>query len=255
MERKRKAVSKLAEPAVTLPAKTAAKRSIFDDEEALADLVKRVYTLERRLQESCLAGKPGTYLPSSGSDADPLNLEAPRQQSTWLKVARFLAQERIGPVDYIARQFEQWWGQVLKHPFYPNQLLDAKAWERYSKSKQSKQHNLKIDLFLNRNYYKSDVTTPRYSMLEDTMDAYIEPLFQHSKFSHLFIYCVAVRLAENGPTVRKRVMYFVDKYEKVAAVTYARFSRDYDAVWSAVLPPGFSVKAKQIYRTVLAELF
>ena len=133
------------EPDMAVPvleARTSVRESMFTSERELSDVVARVYTLERRMQESVLTGRPSKYVPSRSLAGRVENLEAAPRKSMWVKIAQFLAQKRIWPIDYIARQFDQ--ACSLGRPLFPNQLIGDMAWQRYTNSKAEKQKELEV---------------------------------------------------------------------------------------------------------------
>jgi hypothetical protein len=237
------------------PAKTSTRRGPFDDERALADLVQRIYTLERRIRESSWGGKVSTYTPPVG-DGEVLNLEVPPRQPIWLKIARFLTEKRIGPIDYIARQFDQY--QWITKPLFPSQLLGAEAWKRYIDSKESKPDRLRISLMGQISRSKTAAVTYMHFRQKpgenNRPDAWIHALCDNTLWP-LFVYCNAIGLAETEPTIRERAMSFVPEVEMTAAIEYVRFQNDYDVAWGKLIPSGFRSRAQQIYREVLAALY
>ena len=246
-------------PGSTATSRQSAHRTVFDDEQALADWVRRIYTLERRLQEATITGQASTYLPSPGLDGRAATLEAAPRPSSWAKIARFLIAERIAPVDYIARQFD--YCKPLAEPLYPNKLLGDEARKRYADSRATKQAALGITL---RSYRLSlfscgdssaYVCWPATRENRDGMvEGWLSVLYCDNALSPLFVYSVAMNIAEKHPAYAVDAKMLLRRHELGAAVEYVRFRRDYDAVWRELIPREFRGKAKQIYRDLLASL-
>ncbi len=236
------------------------RRSVFDDERALAEWVSRIYTLERRLQESAITGQPSTYLPAPSLDGRAATLEAAPRSSTWTKIARFLAREQIGPIDYIARQFDQY--RSVAEPLYPNKLLGDEARKRYADSKATKRSELAITL---RSYGSSlsnlggmseYVLWPTARENRDkTVEGWLSVLYCETGLSPLFVYGVAASVTHNHPAYGEDAEKLSRRFELPAAVEYIRFRRDYDVAWGELIPRGFRPQAEEIYRELLTNLF
>ncbi|MEI8371662.1 MAG: hypothetical protein WCJ35_02390 [Planctomycetota bacterium] len=237
-----------------------APESVFDDEQQLGDLVKRVYTLERRMQASGLTELPCDYTAAPSLDGHAKNLEVAPRQSAWLKIARFLAEEKIGPIDYIARQFDQC--RSLAKPLYHNELLGVAAWQRYTESKSTKQEDLRLQLRSSRASLASTGGVSAYVVWPTTregrdliVESYLSVLYCDNMLPPLFTYCAAIGLAHRYPAYGEDALQLAHRLEVQAAVEYIRFRVDYDAVWHDLIPRGFRGQAEGIYRRLLSELF
>ena len=234
--------------------------NVFDDLSRLGDLVECIYTLERRMQESGLTERPSAYTAISSLDRHAANLEVAPRQPVWMKIARFLAGERIGPLDYIARQFDQC--RSLAKPLYPNELLGAAAWKRYIESKATKQEDLKLQLRSYRSSLASNDGLSAYVVWstsranrDTTVESYLSALYCEQALSPLFVYCVAVDVVHNHQAYEEDAAKLVHRFEVQAAVEYVRFRSEYDSAWGELIPLGFRGKAEEIYRNLLGKLF
>jgi hypothetical protein len=237
----------------------------FGDEQQLADLAQRVYTLERRLCEGNLAGQPSNYSPHPKWAGRPATLESRPQFSTWRKIAKFLIERRLGPIDYIARNFDQ--HTLLDKPLYPNELLGTSAWERYEKSKETKRHDLTIALESQLSTFRRKAVV-EFTFRQDEMAGKLltdaEKAVHAGKnrvqarlyalscddLSPLFVHGVFVML-EASPEDCHLAAQAADDMEKRAALQYIRFRADYDATWEYLIPDGFGRRAEGIYRWLL----
>jgi hypothetical protein len=241
-------------------ANRATRQSIFADVEALADLVKRVYTLEQRMRESVLTECLSTYTPSPRLDGRAATLETAARKSPWSKIATFLAEQHIGPVDYLVRQFDQSFS--LLRPLWANEMLGDTAWQRYSESKAAKPKALAITLHSCRSQLIASARTSNYMVWSpkrvdrnSAVEACLSGLCCQSSFSPLFVYCAAVELERNYPAYSADAAQLSCRYERRAAVEYVRFRPDYDAAWRELIPGGFRARAEGIYREILTRLF
>ena len=236
------------------------RQSVFDDERALAEWVSRIYTLERRRQESAFTGQPNVYVPSQSLDGRAATLEAAARPSTWTKMARFLISEQISPIDYIARQFDQY--KSLAEPLYATKLLGDEARKRYADSNAAKRAELEIKL----RAYKSSLSTrggssgyivwPKARENRDEMvEGWLSVLFCDTALSPLFVYSVAASVMHNYPAYADDAEKLLSDSELPAAVEYIRFRCDYDAVWGQLIPREFRSTAKTIYRELLKNMF
>ena len=253
-------LSKSVTPQPTSTAKSAGRPRIFDDLVTLADTVKRVFTLERRMQESRLTGRPSAYVPAPGLDGRGATLEAASRKSFWLKIAVFLADKKIGPIDYLARQFDQ--SSALIRPLFANELLGPNAWKRYTDSKATKQQDLAIRLRSYRSSLESQAGASAYIVWpqgigrgDETVERYLSALYCDDTQFPLFAYCVAVQLGQHFPAYANDATTLARRFEVQAAVEYVRFRPDYDIVWQGLIPCGFRRRAEEIYRDLLARLF
>jgi hypothetical protein len=178
----------------------------------------------------------------------------------WVKIAQFLAQARIGPIDYLARQFDQ--ACSLGRPLFPNQLIGDKASQRYADSKAGKQKELEVKL----RSYRSSLLCPGGASAfmvwpgakanrNETVEGWLSVLYCAAGLSPLFVYSVAASVTHNYPAYADDAMKLLRDSELKAAVEYIRFRRDYDAVWGELIPQEFRSKAKTIYRELLKTLF
>jgi hypothetical protein len=211
------------------------------------------------LQESGLTERPSDYVAARSLDGQATNLEAAPRQHVWMKIARFLAAERIGPIDYVARQFDQC--RSLAKPLYANELLGATAWQRYTESKAGKQEDLRLQLRSWRASLASKGGPSTYIVWPETrekrnpaVESYLSALYCDSRLPSLFVYCAALNLARDYPAYAEDAAQLACQREVPAAVEYVRFRVDYDAVWHELLPSGFRRKAETVYKNLLGAL-
>jgi hypothetical protein len=86
------------------------------------------------------------------------------------------------------------------------------------------------------------------------VEGWLSVLYCDNALSPLFVYSVAMNIAEKHPAYAVDAKMLLRRHELGAAVEYVRFRRDYDAVWRELIPREFRGKAKQIYRDLLASL-
>ena len=237
----------------------------FRDEQQLADLAERVYVLERRLCEGNLAGQPSNYSPHPKWAGRPATLESGPQFSTWRKIARVLVERGPGPIDYIARNFDQ--RTSLDKPLYPNELLGASALERYEKSKKTKRRDLTIVLDSQLSTFRRKAVVEfafrQDEMARELLTAADEAMHTRKNLvearlyalscddiSPLFVYGVFVMLSASLEDCRLAAQAASDM-EMQAALQYIRFRTDYEATWEYLIPPGFGRRAEGIYRWLL----
>jgi len=251
----------------TSPRKAAGATSgVFGDEQQLADRVMRIYTIERRLLEGNYTGTGSQYTPHPRWGGREGTLESAPRFSTWLKIARFLITRNLGPIDYLARQFDQY--TSLSKPLNPNELLGDVAWERYATSKKTKHQDLAIEKnsALAKFRCKAEV---EFSFLQEEMtakgltndeaesqtkDNILESRLYAlycGELPPLFVYGIACKLVEDAPDDYRFSAAFMDNVEVQAALQYIRFREDYDDVWGNLIPPGFGKKAEELYKQLL----
>ena len=241
------------------PAGRPSRRSVFDDQRALAGWVSRIYTLERRLHESAITGQPSSYVPSPSLDGRMATLEAAPRSLTWTKIAHVLTREQIGPIDYLARQFDQY--QSLAEPLYPNKLLGDEAWKRYADSRATKRSELETRLRSSRSALSNQggssayVLWPPRESRDTTVEGWLSVLYCDAGLSPLFVYSVAASVTHNYPAYRDDAEKLLRGSELAAAVEYIRFRRDHDVAWEELIPRGFRTRAEGIYRELLTGLF
>ena len=232
---------------------------LFEDVNRLAQLVKRIYVLERRLHESVLTRKPSRYLPRDERHPGAISPELTRpRHSVWENVAQFLAEQQIGPIDYIARQFDQY--ASLSKPLFPTCLLGEAAWQRYTDSKTTKRQDLAHRLrgYMSRWGSSSSCSfgidwqerPGRNAAVEDRLSV----LYCDESLPPLFVFCAGMLLAREHRAYADESEDWARRYEVEAAVEYIRFRRDYDAVWQRLVPHGFRERAEDIYRRVLSRI-
>ena len=187
-----------------LEGRTSVRQGIFAGEQEMSEVVARVYTMERRMQESVLTRRPSTYVPARSLAGRTDNLETAPRQSVWVKIAQFLALKRIGPIDYLARQFDQ--ACSLGRPLFPNQLIGDMAWQRYTNSKAEKQKELEVKL----RSYESSLLCPGGASAfivwpaaranrNETVEGWLSALYCDTALSPLFVYSVAASVKHNHP--------------------------------------------------------
>lgn len=240
--------------------KTVSPPDIFGDIGRLADVVARVYTLERRLWESRTRGRPSSYLPADIRASKSRTFEEEPRTPPWNTIASFLASKRIGPIDYIARQFDQY--AMLTRPLYANELCGQQGWGRYTTSKESKPGELTTKLTLFRKSLHtaaledSVVTWSDDRPVRDcTAERLLAALYENDSFSPLFVFCAATDLVKSYPAYADDAKGLLSQFELQAAVEYVRFRADYDRAWGTLIPRGFQEKAKGLYRGLLHQLF
>lgn len=232
---------------------------IFNDPERLADVVRRVYTLERRLYELRTTGRPSEYCPVDCRKARSDNLEVAPKKSPWPKIAAFLIEKRIGPIDYIARQFDQ--HALLVRPPLPNELCGSLGWERYTASKNAKSNALAVQLRFCRSHLATAIAidSPRVgpelqTRQSQAVDRCVAALYAQNQYPAIFIYCAAADLAAKCPGCRGEARGLMREYELQSAIDYVRFRANYDEAWGRMIPPGFGQTAQRLYQQVLAGL-
>jgi hypothetical protein len=240
--------------------------SLFGDEQQLADRVMRIYTIERRLSEGNLTGQKSQYEPHPRWEGSQGTLESHPRASTWLKIAQFLRANSLGPIDYLARQFDQY--SSLDKPLYPNELLGAAALQRYETSKRTKRRSLAIqknnELSIYRckavvhfNFLQEETTAKGLAAEEEEAETRNNIMlsrldtFGCDYFSPLFVYCVASKLVKAEPVDGRFAAAVARDVETQAALQYIRFREDFDAAWGNLIPPGFAKKAEGIYKWLL----
>lgn len=241
-------------------AKAAPRQDTLTNEQEVSDMVKRIYILERRMWESTYTGQPSTYMPVRSLDGREETVESASRQSAWTSIARFLIENRLGPVDYIARQFDQF--ESLARSPYPNQMLGDQAWQRYTVSKATKPRALEIWLRTCKSSLVTQDTLAGYILWpktrenrDATVEAYLSTLYCDNNLPPIFVHCVAVHIAQNHPAYAEDAESVIRRSEMQAAVEYVRFRSDYDAVWQELIPVGFRQKAKLFYRDIVMKLF
>lgn len=203
--------------------------------------------------------KPSCYTPTADSDEREENLELPPREPVWERVAGFLGERRIGPIDYIARQFDG--AAPLHRPLYPTHLLGDVAWKRYNDSKATKQAELQKKLHTYVTRLKSGVGSSNYLVWHerDNRDQKVESclsvLYCDTSLSPLFIYCMAGHLSRMYPAYAEDAAGQIRRHEEGAAVEYVRFREDYDTAWGELIPAGFRPTAEATYKRLLDRLF
>jgi hypothetical protein len=233
---------------------------MFTNEREMSDVVARVYTLERRMQDSVLTGRPSTYVPARSLAGRAENLETAPRKPMWAKIAQFLTEKGIWPIDYIARQFDQ--ACSLGRPLFPNQLIGDMAWQRYTNSTATKQKELEIKLRSHKSFLLCPGGASAFMVWpavranrSKTVEGWLSVLYCNTGLSPLFVYSVAMNLAHNQPEYADDAEKLLRGSKLAAAVEYVRFRPDHDAVWGALIPRGFRPQAERIYRELLTALF
>jgi len=179
------------------------------------------------------------------------------RHSIWENVSHFLAKRQIGPIDYVARQFDKY--ASLMNPLFPTNLLGEAAWKRYTDSKATKL----TDIAQRLHGDLSKLHSPAYSCGIDwqerpgrdiTVEERLSVLYCDSSLSPLFIFCAGMLLARQHPAYADEAAGRARRYEVEAAVEYIRFRADYDTVLRPFLPEGFRARAEGIYREILSQV-
>lgn len=229
---------------------------IFDDAERLANVVQKVYTLERRLYELRSSGHASGYCPADYHKTCSNNLELVPRKPPWPTIAAFLIKKRIGPIDYIARQFDQY--ALLARPPLPNELCGPRGWERYTTSKATKPRELTVQLRFCRSHLATEMETGGLLVWSESqtdrspaVERCLSAMYGETSYPALFIFCVMAELAAKYPSHRDDAHDLMGRFELQAALEYLRFHSDYDEAWGKMIPAGSLQRARRLYQQVL----
>ena len=238
---------------------TPTEQFVPGDCERLADLSMRVYMLEYKLWHDRASREDAEAEAERPCGKDDALSEFSPRHLVWNKVASFLFEKHTSPVDFIARQFDEW--KRGSRPPFPDDLLSPAAWKRYELSKvhkglrlwkalQSETENFRqlvVEVTHRFRLISSDASTREerwlYALYED--DDQMSPLFKH--------YTAISVAAEEGPLVAQ-FRRCAQQHEETARVEYIRFRAEYDTEWEILIPDGFPSQAEHTYLASLQEL-
>ena len=228
----------------------------------MAEQVKAVYTLERRLWEENIGkSKKSNYKPHPKYEGKEVKFSIEDRKAKlvneWLNVVEVLLPNDIHPVIYVRVIFRSLRGGSQAPP-YPNQLVNQKWVKFFHEKSTAIKEGVDADFQRQCDYSKNTLLRYQRSLGYDLKSAmYYLISDEQAPISGLYRYCLAVSmLREPNKSLVDDVSLFksvAKRHLKTAALQYTCFPGEYDTVWKSFIPKKFSRSARQIYSGMISR--
>lgn len=211
----------------------------------LANHARDAYIRERRIFQQMLTGQESDYRSSKYWDGGKTANGV--RSNIWLKVAKFLAENRLDPDIYIHHVFHS---VNRRFPVQPNQLCSSDSLALYREYRviarqlivealRSQQEELKRGLRAAQEM--ASIAGRKFTPKELYLSVLLD---EQASLSALFRYCFARKA---------KLPRVAQLYQKAAAVQYLRNRDEYEEVWDGWIPRDFKEYAKELQCRLLAE--
>ncbi len=234
----------------------------LEAQEKMAQQVKAVYTLERRLWEENIGkSTKSNYKPHPKYEGKEVtfSIEDRKTKSSneWLKAVKVLLPNDIHPVIYVRVIFRSLRGGSQAPP-YPGQLVNQNWIKFFHEKSTAIKEDVHADFTRQCDYSKNTLLRYQQSLGYDLKSAmYYLINDEQAPLSGLYRYCLAVSmLREPNKSLVDDVSLFqgvAKRHLKTAALQYTCFPGEYDSAWKNFIPEEFSKSARQIYSGMISR--
>lgn len=203
----------------------------------LSRVVRAVYVRARSMLESRLRAVTFEYRPPRSYDLGSGSVERKPQPPVWLKLSRWLLEQRLEPFNYISFCVSA----SLARPPEPADLLRPATLERFQAYRRMQKDSIRQALKHEHVAFRDAVADARRDGAS-TYDTWGDVLTDETvSLSPLFRYCLAYSIGGVGFT---RIASY---YHTAALTQFAQYPAAYARYWHKLLPDGFAKTARREY--------